>query len=468
MTDKKTQTISQHFHETIKLSAPIIVARSAIILVFVIDTVMTGWHSAAGLAEIGLGTTALVGFLMMGIGALQAVMILVAQAGGAGRTKSFGEIWRAGCVLGLWFGCVIAILSLFGKPIFLLLGQPAEIIEGAANATFHFGWGVPGMFLFAATNYYLEASGRPKAGMVIMVTIVLANIPLNGLFVLGWLDLFESGGAVAATATSSALRWLAFVLAAGYAIYIARKHGDPHALLVSPLTLLKEFYTFGGEMGRTIMRIGIPLGLMQSIESIAFTGMVFFAGRMGQDILAAHQLTMTLITLIYMIAIGVAGAASIRVGNAFGAGAFQNLQMAGWCAIITSGILTLPFVFTFLFFPSALAGLMVNEPVVVEIAKLNLATCAFLITLDAMMAVTLGSLRGMSMVWKPLGIHTLAFIGVALPLAFLFTEVLHIGPTGLFWALIGGVTVSFSLLALLFQGTTSGYSIRQTTADQAI
>lgn len=461
---QQSLSVGGHMRETFALASPLIIARSAIILIYVMDTVMTGWQSSAGLAEIGLGATVLIGFLMMGIGALQAVTVLIAQADGAGRIGEFGKIWRAGCVLGFWFGLLIAVAGLFGKPVFIALGQPAGVIEGAAAVTFHFGWGIPGMFLFAATNFYLEAAGRPEVGMKIMIAALASNILLNGLFVLGWWGMFEPGGAVAAIATSSALRWASFLIAAAYAIAVARRNGDPHRLLVTPLEFLKELFSFGGEKGQEIVRIGFALGLMQSIESIAFTGMVILAGQMGEDILSAHQLAMTIITFIYMIAIGVAGAGSIRVGRAFGARDFGSLRLAGWAAIMTAGLMTIPFVLLFLLAPAKLAGLMVDDPAVIEIAKWNLITCGFLLTLDGMMAASLGVLRGMTLIWKPLAIQIAAFFVVALPLAWLLTGVFSVGPTGLFIALIGGVATSFVLLSLLFRRETGADHVARLAA----
>ena len=76
--------------------------------------------------------------------------------------------------------------------------------------------------------------------------------------------------------------------------------------------------SLGGENGRIIRRLGLPMGLGQGVESAAFSSMTFFAGMIGTATLAAHQTTMTVMAMVYMNAVGLGGAASIRVGNAVG------------------------------------------------------------------------------------------------------------------------------------------------------
>ena len=76
-------------------------------------------------------------------------------------------------------------------------------------------------------------------------------------------------------------------------------------------------------------KIALPMALLQGVEVLAFSAVVFMAGWFGSDALAAHHATYTIMNLVYMSAIGVAGATSIRVGIAVGSQNVRDTKIAG-------------------------------------------------------------------------------------------------------------------------------------------
>ena len=61
----------------------------------------------------------------------------------------------------------------------------------------------------------------------------------------------------------------------------------------------------------TILRLGWPLSAQHVTEVGAFTVLAVFAGWMGSAMLAAHHLTFNLITLTFMVPLGVSTAACV-------------------------------------------------------------------------------------------------------------------------------------------------------------
>jgi multidrug resistance protein, MATE family len=450
-----SQPLGWHIRRTIELALPIAVARAAILIMVVVDSVMTGWAGAAELAALGLGVAPLLTLMLVALGYLQSVVVLTAQAIGAGEARATGAVLRAGLVQGLALGLAVLALSAFGESFFAATGQPEEVIPQAAAVTIAFGAGVPGMLLFVVTNLFLEATGRPKIGMAIMLAMNLVNIPLNGLLVLGWGGLVPPLGAVGAIAGSSALRWLAFAVAIVVLVRSEAKSGDPHGVIAA--------LRGGGKLAtiaRRMARIGVPVGLAQGVESAAFAAMIVLAGLISTDALAAHQAAISLVQLAYMIAVGVAGAAAIRVGNAVGRGSAVDMRRAGWAAIGLAGCLAAPIAALLLGAPELAARLYGLEGAALAVTASTLAVAGLVVVFDGMMGASLGALRGMGDVWAPFAVQAVAFWAGAVPLAAFTGIALAFGAPGLMVGILAGVVASFAALALRF-GNVSRRPLRR-------
>lgn len=442
-----SQPLGWHIRRTAELAAPIAVARAAILVMVVVDTVMTGWAGAAELAALGLGVAPLLTLMMIALGYLQSVVVLTAQAIGAGEAGATGGVYRAGLLQALALGVAVLALSALGGPFFQATGQPQEVIPQATAVTVAFAAGVPGMLLFVVTNLFLEATGRPKIGMTIMLTMNLVNIPLNGLLVLGWGGLVTPLGAVGAIAGSSALRWLAFLVAIVVLIRQEARAGDPHGVIAA----LRGGGARTAAIARRMARIGVPVGLAQGVESAAFAAMIVLAGLISTEALAAHQAAISLVQLAYMVAVGVAGAAAIRVGNSVGRGSAADMARAGWAAIGLAGCLAAPIAAALLATPEPVARLYGLEGAALAVTAATLTVAGLVVIFDGMMGASLGALRGVGDVWAPFAVQAVAFWAGAVPLAAFAGIGLACGAPGLMAGILAGVVVSFLALALRFR-----------------
>lgn len=427
-----------------------------ILVTFVVDTIMAGWAGAAELAHMGLGLAPQVVLMLVAIGALQSVVVLTAQAQGAGDPSGTGAVFRAGLVHAFGLGAIVWGLSVFSEGFFLATGQAPDLAAGAARVTTAFAWGIPGMLVFTATSLFLEATGRARAGMAILITMNLVNVPLNGIVGLGWFGLLDPHGAVGCVAVSSALRWLAFLAAFGFLLVDERAKGDPRGLIVPLRRWIDEAIALGGTAGTKIRAMGLPMGLAQGVESAAFATIVFLAGHLGTTALAAHQITMTLVSLIFMAAVGMAGATAIRVGRAVGAGAAAEVGRAGFVGIGLGAAFASPFAALFVLAPDAVAGIYTDDPAVLAITRSTFLVAAAILCFDAAMGVVLGALRGAGDVWVPTLMQASAFWIVAIPVAWLLAAPLGYGPVGLLGGIFAGSIASLGLLVPRFRRVSKG------------
>jgi MATE family multidrug resistance protein len=443
--------LSWHLARTVTLAWPIVISRAGLVVLFAVDTFMAGRLGGLEVAGLGLGTSPMLVVTLVAMGALQAAVVLAAQAIGRGEPEAVGDVLRAGLVNAAAFGVLLGILAFWARPFFLATGQEPEVAAIAADVALQFAWGLPGQLLFITANMILEATGRPRPGMVIMLAANALNLVLDGVFVLGWGGLAETGDAATAMATSSLARWFAFACAMGVLLAGAAADGDRYRIRADLPRWARSALSLGGADGSTIRRIGLPMGLGQGVETAAFSSMIFFAGLIGPAAQAAHQTTMTVMALVYMNAVGFGSSASIRVGNAVGRRFRIDLARAGWSAIGLGAVVPALAGVLMILEPGRIAAVFVDDPRTVEIATQTIRVAGWLVMLDSMMGVAMGALRGLGDVWVPLWLQSAAFWFVCVPLAWVLAIRLNFGAPGLIYALGAGILASLALLVPRFR-----------------
>ena len=143
-----------------------------------------------------------------------------------------------------------------------------------------------------------------------------------------------------------------------------------------------------------------PIGLTILAEAGLFSGAAFLMGRIGEVQLAAHTVALQIAALAFQVPFGVAQAATIRVGLAYGAGDHAGIARAGRAAMICGiGFMALTAGCIWLF-PRALISVYVNvnDPInatTIEFAINYLAIAAAFQLFDGAQAVGAGILRGL-------------------------------------------------------------------------
>jgi len=443
------QPIAVHAVETVKLALPMIAARAGLIMMMTVDTVMVGRLGGDELAYLAVGIAPQITLMLVAIGALQATVVLAAQAIGAGESWRAGAVLRTGLVHACLLGVIAAIASIWAEEMLLAAGQSAGIAAGAAEVSHAFAVGLPGLLMYIVASFFLEATGRPRTSMMIILVANLVNVPLNGLLALGWGGFFAPMGADGAVLASSMLRWCAFLAAYAFILVPARR-GDIYGVRTTIGEWLTTIATLGGDVGRRSRRLGLPMGIAQGIESSAFATVVLFAGSVGAAVAAAHQTTMTLVVLIFMSAIGFGGAAAIRVGRAVGRGAAADVRRAGMTAIAIGCLVSLPATAAFVLLPDGLVRMITDDVAVAAISAPALLFVGYFLIFDAANGITTGALRGMGEVWIPMFTQCASFWLVAVPIAHWLGVTLDWGPVGLIAGICAGMVVSAGTLVPRF------------------
>jgi MATE family multidrug resistance protein len=432
-------SLSRHISRSLRLAAPVMLGRAGLIVMITVDSVMTGRAGAEPLAHYAIGLAPHITLLVIGIGLMVGTVVLVAQADGAGREADCGSVWRTALVVAGAVGLLAGLIMLWGEGLLLLLAQGPDLAAGGGRALIMFAPGMPAVLMYMATTFFLEGLGRPYAGMIVALLANLPNAALNWVFIYGNLGMPEMGAAGAALATTI-VRWGMLLALVGYvfsmsdgARYGLRGAVEPRAGMV-----------------RKLFRIGAPLSVAAGLEAACFTTVATFAGRLGEVPLAGYQIALNVITFVFMLAIGLSNATSVRVANAVGRGDRQGMATAGWTGfgivvcmmVLIGGLIWLLQV--------QIAGVYIEEAMVLAVAVPALGVAAFIVVVDGVQAVVMGALRGTGDVLLPTLSQALSFWIIAVPLAYVFGLNGDAGVAGLLWSLFAGLACACLLLGLRF------------------
>ncbi len=430
-------SLCEHVWRTLRLALPVMASRAGLLVMASVDTVMAGRAGADQLAYYGIAIAPHMAFLLVGVGLLMGTVVLTAQTDGGGRAIECGQIWRLALLNAALWGGLSAALLLPGAAILLMLGQDPAIAAGGGHVLVMFALGMPAVLMYTATTLFLEGLGRPIPGMVVMVLANLLNLGLNGLLMFGP---FALGAAGAALATSIS-RWFMVLALGGYVLLMPGR--ERYGVLAGRAG--------AGRLEARLLRLGWPMALSFGLEHGAFFAAATFAGWLGAASLAAYQIVLNTMGLIYMLAIGLATATAIRVGNAVGRGDRPGLARAGWVGL-GLGVVIMVALMPVLHASSAtIVRVYTADPAVVALAVPGLVIAAWILVVDASQGILTGALRGAADIWAALAIQFGSFWLICIPACYALGPRLGYGMHGLLFGLLLGLVVAALLLLWRFK-----------------
>jgi MATE family multidrug resistance protein len=210
----------------------------------------------------------------------------------------------------------------------------------------------------------------------------------------------------------------------------------------------------GGEFGR-IVRVGLPISGLLALEVGVFNGTGILMGLLGADALGAHQLAMNFASLTFMVPLGIAQAATVRVAFELGRGAREAARRAGFVALALGGVAMLIPCVVMLVFPLTIAGIYLDlaDPKnhgTALIAVQLLAIAALFQVFDGVQVIAVGALRGYRDTAVPMLIAAFGYWGAGFAVSWALAFPLGYGAAGLWWGLALGLAIVALLLVLRF------------------
>jgi MATE family multidrug resistance protein len=409
-------------------------------LMGLVDTAIVGRLGAMEQGAAGIANGVYFWLSTVGLGVMMSLEPLASQALGAKRFDRMREVlW-----LGFWLGLLVALVM--ALPIALspgVLGWFGFEEETARNVRIYLLARLPGLLpglWFSAARSYLQSIGNTRPLLVAIIVGNVANFFLDVLLVFG-------GAAISP--------WLSFVPAYGLfgagiatAICTTIQLGVVlYALWPELRAVPREKRRITGADLRLTLGTGIPIGLQFAAEVGFFTLVGLMAGRFSSEVLAAHQVALSLASFSYSAALGASAAGGARVGRAVGAKDQAWTRRAGLAAFAVGlGLMGIG-ALLFLLIPGPLTRLVSNQPEVLAEAIPLLGVAAVFQLSDAVQGVGAGVLRGFGDTRIPFAANLIGHYGVGLPIAIFLGLFSPLGIFGLWWGLCAGLS---SVAVVLF------------------
>ncbi|HEY0514324.1 MAG TPA: MATE family efflux transporter [Thermoanaerobaculia bacterium] len=427
------------FAAAARLAAPVAASQLGITLMGSVDTMMLGHLSALALAAGALGNIITYCGLMLGFGILSALDPLVSQAHGAGDAAAIGGHLQRGLVMAVALTVPYILCFLDIEPLLRLSGQPAGVSHDTADYARGILWGVLPYFLFIALRQTLQAMSEVRPAMVAILLGNLVNGACNWILIFGHLGAPALGVRGSALSTSIA-RWTMFL----YLLIASRRRLAPFWGGWRDFTA--EAAKLRGHL--LMLRIGVPIGLHNTVELAIFGAAAVLIGSIGVTELAGHQVALNLASLSFMVPLGIAGAASTRVGNAIGRGDMPGARRAAAASLLL-GVGTMSgFAVLFATLPGPLGYLYTPDRGVIAVVAVLLPIAAVFQVFDGLQVVGAGVLRGSADTVFPAASALFGYWALGLPVGWFLAFRRGMGPSGLWWGFVVGL-MAVALLLLL-------------------
>lgn len=430
-----------HFVETLALGLPLIGAQLAQHGIHVTDVVIIGRLGTNSLAAMVLAAQFYFTIFIFGSGFAAAVVPLAAQAFARGDVQQVRRAVRMGLWVIIAFSAIAMPAILHAEAVLLFAGQDPHVSRLAADYLQIAGWGVfPGL-AFMVLRAFLSAVG--KAGFILYVTLVI--LVVNAFFayslVLGHFGM-PALGMRGASIVALGVNVLGTLLTIWYIMALPQ---------LRQYEIFVRFWRPDWKVFREVFSLGLPIGFTILAEVSLFTVASLLMGWIGTAELAAHGIALQCASIAFMIPLGLAQAATVRVGIAAGAGDREGLTRATWVVVAISVGAALIGGVLFAIFPSFFASLFLDRSkedaaVVLGFASTFVVVAGIFQLVDGLQAIGAGLLRGIKDTQIPMILAIISYWLIGFVLAYVLAFPLGFGGIGVWLGFAFGLLAASVLL----------------------
>ena len=384
---------------TVRLAWPLVLTNLTMSLIGATDVLMIGWLGPTELAAASLGFNFAMLLAIFGMGLVTAASPMMASEIGR-RANSVRDIRRT-FRQALWLVAAISVPMMLilwhTGAVLRLLGQDPELAALAQRYIRAYQWSIPLFLAMLVLRNFIAALERPMWSLGIGIVGVLVNIATNYLLIFGNYG-FPRLGLVGAGVASVASNGLMLLLM---------------GLVVTRDRQFRRYRLFGrwwrADAARfaQMTRLGLPIAVSHAFEAGVFTAAVMLMGWISAQAVAAHAVALQLASLTFMVPMGLAQAATVRVGIGHGRNDPAHIRRAGWTSFVLGTGFMACMAAIMLAIPETLTGLFIDrgDPANAQVAALAvsfLTVAALFQVVDGAQVVGQGMLRGLHDTFVPM------------------------------------------------------------------
>ena len=423
---------NHHYRQLLAIGIPIIIGQLGTIILGFADTIMIGRHSTQELAAAGLVNNIFTLVLIAYMGFSYGLTPVVGKFYGMGRKDLIGEKVKnslaANMATGIIFSLVMAVLYLNLDHI----GQPDELLPLIRPYFLVNLVSILFVGVFNTIKQLFDALGHTKVAMWVMIGGNVANILGNWILIYGMLGFPEMGLLGAGISTLASRILMALCLTAV-------------ALASSKYSIYRE----GMRKGRLnkadlqeMNRLGWPVALQLGMESAAFSLSCVMVGWLGTIPLAAHQVTITISQLFYLVLSGMAAAIAIRISHFVGQHDYKAVRLTAADGFRLNLFFSFVMIVPILLFRHSLGAFFTDSEEVQQTVAMLVIVLAVYQFGDGLQYAFANALRGIACVRPMVTYAFIAYFVINLPLGYILAFQLGMGILGVWIAFPFGLTTA--------------------------
>lgn len=425
-----------YYKHILTLALPIILANAGQSVVMIADNVMVGRLGAVPLAAASLSGVIIHNALVFAMGISMSLTPIVGELFANKNYKKSAVFFENSISLNLIAGLLVTLALLLFMPFLGNIGQDAEVVEMARPFFLLITLSIIPFMLFFTFKQFMEGIGNTKVSMYITLICNVVNIALNYVLIYGKLGFPEMGATGAAAATLASRTLMPII----YFAYMYKK-----------IEYKRFFYFFKRSYLKVsehmqLLKLGLPISCQLVVEVAALSFTTIMCGWIGAESLAASQVTLSVITVMFMVTVGISGAVTILTSHKYGKRdgiAIKNYSKAGiMMAVSFMSIASL----MFLLFSDSIVSIFTTDVEVKTIASRLLIVAVFLEVFDGIQVTALGGLRGIKDVSKPMTYAVFLYVFINIPISYVLGFVLDLKTVGI-WS---GFVICIGIASILF------------------
>jgi multidrug resistance protein, MATE family len=382
----------EELRATLALAWPLVLTNLAMTMIGATDVVMVGWLGATELAAASLGFNLCMICSIFCMGLVTATSPMMASERGrkAHSVRDIRRTFRQGLWLALAIMFPVWAFLWQAEAVLLAIGQKPELAEKAQAYVRAYMWSILPFLWLIITRNFLSALERPMWSLVIGVAGVLANAAFNYVLIFGKFGLPALGivGAGIGSILANSFMFLGMVAVLCFHPKFRRYH------------LFGRWWRSDWPRFRGLLRLGLPIGITMGLEGAVFGVAVMLMGWIDTASVAAHAIALQITSITFMVPLGLAQAATVRVGIGYGRKDPELVRRAGWTSYAMGTGFMAAMALLMWMFPMALVSIFMDAEApknaeVVQLAVSFLAVAAVFQIADGAQVVGAGMLRGL-------------------------------------------------------------------------
>lgn len=345
----------------LKMALPAIAGLSTQMIVSLVDTAMVGRlpNAEYSLAAMGLGVLATWALISFFSSLATGTHVLTARRFGEKDYPAIGDVLNTSLIIALMIGTLVGFLgSSSAYYISDFFAADPKVDQLAGDYLFFRFMGIPFFLLSVSYRGFFFGIGKTKIFMFSGILVNFLNILFNYILIFGAFGIEGMG-----------------LAGAGLGSTLATFFDASFYLVVSALPSYRKKYLyfknfrFIKSIGRSILKISVPVSFQNIFILIGFLSFVAITGLIGTREQAASQVVISALFMSIMPCFGFGIAVQTMVGNELGKNSIPKAKLLSYETSKLATVYTLLLGTIFIFFPKIILILITTDPEVIKTAE---------------------------------------------------------------------------------------------------